>query len=207
MVGEGWYARCRRDDSDADHSRGPAERHLETFQVTPIVVGHFNEASDGLLGLIDKMAEAISRCRHRELGYKSEAGGRRPAKALLMRVLGVAAARANAHHVIVARHAIGRVSAGLARDSARSGVAQTAAGASDEDYYRMGSRFEPEGARARQAAGENYAREGADEMYGPGGADGFDGGSAGGGDWGGEGPNGDGQGGERPSGEQVAFNG
>ena len=124
-----------------------------------------------------------------------------------MRVLGVAAARANAHHVIVARHAIGRVSAGLARDSARSGVAQTAAGASDEDYYRTGSRFEPEGARARQAAGENYAREGADEMYGPGSAGGFDGGSAGGGDWGGEGPNGDGQGGERPSGEQVAFNG
>ena len=101
-------------------------------------------------------------------------------------VLGVAAARANAHHVIVARHAIGRVSAARARDSARSGVAQAAAGASDEDYYRTGSRFEPEGARARQAAGENYAREGADEMYGPGSAGDFDGGSAGGDDRGGE---------------------
>ena len=86
-------------------------------------------------------------------------------------------------------------------------MAQAAAGASDEDYYRTGSRFEPEGARARQAAGENYAREWADEMYGPGGAGDFDGGSAGGDDRGGEEPNGDGAGGEGPSGERVTLNG
>jgi hypothetical protein len=190
MVGEGWNARCRRDDSVVDHSVGPAEAHLRTFQVVPIVVGHFNEASEGLLSLIDKMAEAISRCRHRELGYKSEKGGQRPAKALLMRVLGIAAARANAHHVIVARHAIGRVSAARARDSARSGVAQAAAEASDEDYHRASSRFEPDGARARQAAGENYAREGAEEAYGAGSASGFDAWSAVG-DGGGEGLNGE----------------
>ena len=158
--------------------------------MVPIVVGHFNEASEGLLSLIDKMAEAISRCRHRELGYKSEKGGQRPAKALLMRVLGVAAARANAHHVIVARHAIGRVSAARARDSARSGVAQAAAEASDEDYHRASSRFEPDGARARQAAGENYAREGAEEAYGAGSASDFDAWSAVG-DGGGEGLNGE----------------
>ena len=141
--------------------------------MVPIVVGPFHEASEGLLNLIDKMVEAISRCRHRELGYKSEKGGQRPAKALLMRVLGVAAARANAHHVIVVRHAIGRVSAVRARDSARSGEA--AAEASDEDYHRASSRFEPDGARARQAAaGENYAREGAEEAYGAGSASDFD---------------------------------
>ena len=29
---------------------------------------------------------------------------------------------------------------------------------SDEDFHRTGSRFEPEGERARQAAGEDYGR-------------------------------------------------
>ena len=97
----------------------------------------------------------------------------------------------------MARHAIGRVSAARARDSARSGVAQAAAGASDEDYYRTGSRFEPEGARARQAAGENYAREGADEAYGPGCASDIDAGSAVGVErWG-----------KEPHGEQLVYNG
>ena len=67
-------------------------------------------------------------------------------------------------------------------------MAQAAAGASDEDYYRTSSRFEPEGARARQAAGENYAREGADEAYCPGSAGYFDAWSAGGDDRGGEEP-------------------
>ena len=65
-------------------------------------------------------------------------------------------------------------SAARARDSARSGVAQAAAEASDEDYHRASSRFEPDGARARQAAGENYAREGAEEAYGAGSASDFD---------------------------------
>ena len=81
-------------------------------------------------------------------------------------------------------------------NSVRSGVAQAAAGASDEDYYRTSSRFEPEGARARQAAGENYAREGADEAYGPSGAGDFDAWSAGGDD----------RGCEESHGEQMAYN-
>ena len=53
--------------------------------------------------------------------------------------------------VTLARHAIGRVSAARARDSARSGVAQAAAEANDEDYHRASSRFEPDG--AARAAG------------------------------------------------------
>ena len=68
------------------------------------------------------------------------------------------AARANAHHLIVARHAIGRVSSGAAQDRARTGAARAGAETSDEDYHRTGSRFEPEGERARQAAGEDYGR-------------------------------------------------
>ena len=45
--------------------------------------------------------------------------------------------------------------------------------------------------RARQAAGENYAREGADEAYGPGSAGDFDAWPAGGDNKGVEKPNGD----------------
>ena len=120
--------------------------------------GHFNEASEGLLSLIRAMAKATSKCRHRQLGYKSALGGVRPAQARLMRRLGIAAARANAHHLIVARHSIGRVSSVAAQERARTGAAREGAETSDEDFHRTGSRFEPEGERARQAAGEDYGR-------------------------------------------------
>ena len=75
-----------------------------------------------------------------------------------MRRLGIAAARANAHHLIVARHSIGRVSSVAAQERARTGAAREGAETSDEDFHRTGSRFEPEGERARQAAGEDYGR-------------------------------------------------
>ena len=117
--------------------------------MTSVVVGHFNEASAGLLSLIRAMAKATSKCRHRQLRYKSALGGVRPAQARLMRRLGIAAARANAHHLIVARHAIGRVSSGAAQDRARTGAARAGAETSDEDYHRTGSRFEPEGVSGR----------------------------------------------------------
>jgi len=144
--------------SNEPHSVGPAEQHLRTYTVTPVVVGHFNEASEGLLSLIRAMAKATSKCRHRQLGYKSALGGVRPAQARLMRRLGIAAARANAHHLIVARHSIGRVSSVAAQERARTGAAREGAETSDEDFHRTGSRFEPEGERARQAAGEDYGR-------------------------------------------------
>ena len=158
MSGRGWKAKCRRDDSNEPHSVGPAEHHLRTYTVTSVVVGHFNEASEGLLSLIRAMAKATSKCRHRQLGYKSALGGVRPAQARLMRRLGIAAARANAHHLIVARHSIGRVSSVAAQERARTGAAREGAETSDEDFHRTGSRFEPEGERARQAAGEDYGR-------------------------------------------------
>ena len=60
--------------------------------------------------------------------------------------------------VTMARHAIGRVSSGAAQDRARTGAARAGAETSDEDFHRTGSRFEPEGERARQAAGEDYGR-------------------------------------------------
>ena len=45
-----------------------------------------------------------------------------------------------------------------AQDRARTGAARAGAETSDEDFHRTGSRFEPEGERARQAAGEDYGR-------------------------------------------------
>ena len=39
-----------------------------------------------------------------------------------------------------------------------TGAAREGAETSDEDFHRTGSRFEPEGERARQAAGEDYGR-------------------------------------------------
>ena len=62
------------------------------------------------------------------------------------------------HKFLYRVHSIGRVSSVAAQDRARTGAARAGAETSDEDFHRTGSRFEPEGERARQAAGEDYGR-------------------------------------------------
>ena len=101
------------------------------------------EAFNDLLSLIERLAICSAKHRHRELGYKSPRGGIPPAKFGIMRRLGTAAARANAHHVLDALRHVGPAACALAHARRAGGRSYGSARAAcdDEDYFRTNSGF------------------------------------------------------------------
>ena len=58
---------------------GPAETHLASFHLVPIVGGHFGEGNAELMDLIKRIARVLSASKWKQLGFKGPKGGIAPA--------------------------------------------------------------------------------------------------------------------------------
>ena len=95
---------------------GPAETHLASFHLVPIVGGHFGEGNAELMDLIKRIARVLSASKWRQLGFKGPKGGVVPAEAGITRRVGLALDRANAQRVArCVSHGGGRGSGALRR--------------------------------------------------------------------------------------------
>ena len=79
--------------------QGPAETHLASFHLVPIVGVYFGEGNAELMDLIKRIARVLSASKWRQPGFKGPKGGVAPAEAGIARRVGLALDRANAQRV------------------------------------------------------------------------------------------------------------